>query len=161
MLNSFNVGKPNPLFILIFPLLTKWAREIEFAPRREGECVKGHREFPKCRFWVLLKRGTPFLGNPQKPSVYGLFHDFKGKKWKRKKGDLPKNERCKFIFGLFFQKTRVILGIFSKTSEKSPKTRLESPKTEIGIHFWEIFGKCDFIFGLLSDARLERRDCND
>ena len=49
-------------------------------PRREGSCVKGHREFPKWRFWELLKRGTPFLGNPQKPSVYGLFHDFKGKK---------------------------------------------------------------------------------
>ena len=62
MLNSFNVGKPNPLFILIFPLLTKWAREIEFAPRREGRSVKGHREFPKWRFWEIFGKCKPFLG---------------------------------------------------------------------------------------------------
>ena len=130
------------------------SRESHFAPWREGEDVKGHREFPKWRFWEIFGKGTPFLGNPQKPSVYGLFHDFKGKKWKRKKGDFPKNGGLKFIFGDFFPKMGVILGIFSKTSEKSPKT-------EFGIHFWEIFGKRDFIFGLLSDARLERRDCND
>ena len=45
ILNVFIVKKPNPLFIFfisIFPLLTKWAREIEFASRREDGSVKGH-----------------------------------------------------------------------------------------------------------------------
>lgn len=134
MLNSFNVGKPNPLFILFFPLLTKWAREIEFAPWRERRSVKGHREFPKWRFWEIFGKCKPFLGNPQKPSVYGLFHDFKGKKWKRKKSDFPKNGSLNFILGDFFPKTGVILGFF-------PKTRLESPKTSQKQKSVFIFGR--------------------
>ena len=69
------------IFSLIFQTLSQGeAREVCFAPWREVGSVGRHREFQKWRFWELLKRGTPFLGNPQKPSVYGIFHDFKGEK---------------------------------------------------------------------------------
>lgn len=111
-----------------------------------GNFWKGVRHF-----WEILKN-LVFMG---------FSTILKVKKEKEKRVIFPKTGAWISFLGIFSQKWEWFWES-SQKQEKNPQKRgLKSPKTEIGIHFWEIFGKKNFNYGLLSDARLERRDCND